>query len=246
LLSIPIGSELLRWRTKAHGWALARIEILEDTIGHAIVGSDEPDRKATRDRILDAGLDLLSASGFAGVTIGVLANHVGMSKSGLFAHFKSKEDIDIALLERMVDVAHKHVVVPAMRAQEGLSRLTALVENWFGWSTKAGLVGGCPAAAGMFELDDVEGRVREKLLELEKQWNEMLKQFIAESIATGDLRQDLDIDQFIWELMGFYLNHHASRRFMRNRDANMRARKAFQGLIDRSRAMGSKRTAKAR
>jgi AcrR family transcriptional regulator len=202
--------------------------------------------KATRDRILDAGLDLLSASGFAGVTIGVLANHVGMSKSGLFAHFKSKEDIDIALLERMVEVAHKHVVVPAMRAQEGLSRLTALVENWFGWSTKAGLVGGCPAAAGMFELDDVEGPVREKLLELEKQWNEMLKQFIAESIATGDLRQDLDIDQFIWELMGFYLNHHASRRFMRNRDANMRARKAFQGLIDRSRAMGSKRTAEAR
>ena len=201
---------------------------------------------ATRDRILDAGLDLLSASGFAGVTIGVLANHVGMSKSGLFAHFKSKEDIDIALLEWMADVANKHVVVPAMRAQEGLSRLTALVENWFGWSTKAGLVGGCPAAAGMFELDDVEGPVRDKLLELEKQWDEILKQFIVESIAAGDLRQDLDIDQFIWELMGFYLNHHASRRFMRNRDANMRARKAFQGLIDRSRAMGSKRTAKAR
>src|SRR6202030_1346405 len=188
---------------------------------------------------------LLSASGFAGVTIGVLANHVGMSKSGLFAHFKSKEDIDIALLERLADVAHKHVVVPAMRAQEGLSRLTALVETWFGWSTKAGLVGGCPAAAGMFELDDVEGPVRDKLLELEKQWDEILKQFIVESIAAGDLRPDLDIDQFIWELMGFYLNHHASRRFMRNRDANMRARKAFQGLIDRSRAMGSKRTAKA-
>ena len=202
--------------------------------------------RVTRDRILDAGLDLLSASGFAGVTIGVLANHVGMSKSGLFAHFKSKEDIDIALLEWMADVANKHVVVPAMRAQEGLSRLTALVENWFGWSTKAGLVGGCPAAAGMFELDDVEGPVRDKLLELEKQWDEILKQFIVESIAAGDLRQDLDIDQFIWELMGFYLNHHASRRFMRNRDANMRARKAFQGLIDRSRSMGSKRTAKAR
>jgi AcrR family transcriptional regulator len=199
--------------------------------------------QATRDRILAVGLNLLSTSGFAGVTIGILAGQVGMSKSGLFAHFKSKEDIDIALLEQMVEIAHKNVVVPAMRAQQGLSRLTALVDNWFGWSTKAGLLGGCPAAAGMFELDDVEGP---KLLELEKQWNEILKQFIAESIATGDLRQDLDIDQFIWELMGFYLNHHASRRFMRNRDANMRARKAFQGLIDRSRAMGSKRTAKAR
>jgi AcrR family transcriptional regulator len=202
--------------------------------------------KATRDRILDAGLNLLSTSGFAGVTIGILASQVGMSKSGLFAHFKSKEEIDIALLEQMVEVANKSVVVPAMRAQQGLPRLTALVENWFGWSTKAGLVGGCPAAAGMFELDDAEGPVREKLLELEKQWDEILKQFIAESIATGELRKDLDIDQFIWELMGFYLNHHASRRFMRNRDANMRARKAFQGLIDRSRSMGSKRTGKAR
>jgi AcrR family transcriptional regulator len=161
-----------------------------------------------------------------------------MSKSGLFAHFKSKEDIDIALLEHMVALGHKNVVLPAMRAQPGLPRLTALVENWFGWSTKAGLVGGCPAAAGMFELDDVEGPVREKLLELEKQWNELLKQFIAQSIATGDLCKDLDMDQFIWELIGFYLNHHASRRFMRDRDANPRATKAFQGLISRSRPPG--------
>ena len=202
--------------------------------------------RATRDRILDTGLNLLSTSGFAGVTIGILASQVGMSKSGLFAHFKSKEEIDIALLEQMAEVAYKSVVVPAMRSPQGLPRLMALIENWFGWSTKAGLVGGCPAAAGMFELDDVEGPVREKLLELEKQWNEILQQFIAESIATGDLRKDLDIDQFIWELMGFYLNHHASRRFMRTRDANMRAKKAFQGLIDRSRSMGAKRTAKAR
>jgi AcrR family transcriptional regulator len=202
--------------------------------------------RATRDRILDAGLNLLSTSGFAGVTIGILASQVGMSKSGLFAHFKSKEEIDIALLEQMAEVAYKSVVVPAMRAPQGLPRLMALIENWFGWSTKAGLVGGCPAAAGMFELDDVEGPVREKLLELEKQWNETLKQFIAESIAAGDLHKDLDTDQFIWELIGFYLNHHASRRFMRTRDANKRARDAFRGLIDRSRAVGSKRTAKAR
>ena len=202
--------------------------------------------RATRDRILDSGLNLLSTSGFAGVTIGLLASQVGMSKSGLFAHFKSKEEIDIALLEQMVEVAHKNVVVPAMRAQQGLPRLTALVENWFGWSTKAGLLGGCPATAGMFELDDVEGPVREKLLELEKQWNETLKQLVGESILTGELRKDLDIDQFIWELTGFYLNHHASRRFMRSRDANIRAKRAFQGLFDRSRPIRSKRTPKAR
>ncbi len=202
--------------------------------------------RATQDRILEAGLNLLSTSGFAGVTIGRLASQIGMSKSGLFAHFKSKEDIDIALLNQMAEVAHKNIIVPAMRARQGLPRLIALVENWLGWSTKAGLLGGCPAAAGMFELDDVEGPVRQKLLELEKQWNETLRQFIVESVATGDLRKDLDIEQFTWELMGFYLNHHASRRFTRSRDANMRAKKAFQGLIERSRPIGSQRTAKTR
>jgi AcrR family transcriptional regulator len=197
--------------------------------------------RATRDRILDAGLDLLSTSGFAGVTVGVLANQVGMSKSGLFAHFKSKEELDIALLERMLELASKNIVVPAMRARQGLPRLTMFVENWLGWSTRAGLPGGCPAAAGMFELDDVEGPVREKLLEVEKHWHEVLRQFVVESIAIGDLRKDLDIDQFIWELTGFYLNHHASRRFMRNRDANVRAEKAFHGLIGRSKSVGPKR-----
>jgi len=202
--------------------------------------------RATRDRILDTGLDLLSASGFAGVTIGLLANQVGMSKSGLFAHFKSKEEIDIALLERMAEVAHKRVVVPAMRAQEGLPRLTALVENWLGWSTKAGLVGGCPAAAGMFELDDAGGPVRDKLLDLEKRWDKILKLIIDESIAAGELRKDLDVEQFIWELMGIYLNHHASRRFMRSRDADMRAKKAFQGLVERSTPVRFKQAVKAR
>jgi AcrR family transcriptional regulator len=190
---------------------------------------------ATRERILEAGLCLLSNSGFSRLTIGALASEVGMSKSGLFAHFKSKEEIDIALLERMVEVASAHVA-PAMRAKPGLSRLKSVLENWFGWYTKAGLPGGCPAAAGMFELDDVGGPVREKLLKLEKQWHGVLKQLLAESIATGELRKDLDIDQFVWELMGYYLSHHASLKFMRDRNANKRAKKAIQDLIERSRA----------
>jgi hypothetical protein len=146
----------------------------------------------------------------------------------------------------MVEVAHKNVVVPGNACPAGIVTVDGARRELVWLVYKGWVLGGCPAAAGMFELDDVEGPVREKLLELEKQWNEILKQFIVESIAVGDLRKDLDIDQFVWELMGFYLNHHASRRFMRNRDANMRAKKAFQGLIDRSRSMGSKRAAKAR
>jgi len=130
----------------------------------------------------------------------------------------------------MFEVAQKNIVVPAMRAPQGLSRLTALVENWFGWSTKAGLIGGCPDAAGMFELDDVEGPVREKLLELEKQWNETLKQLLPSRLPLEIFVKISTSISLSGRLMGFYLSHHASRRFMRNRDANMRARNAFQGI----------------
>src|ERR1700740_2053070 len=81
----------------------------------------------------------------------------GMSKSGLFAHFGSKEEVQIGLLEHTARIAAEHVVAPAMRASEGLPRLKALIRNWLGWTTRAGLAGGCPVAAGMFELDDNDG-----------------------------------------------------------------------------------------
>ena len=97
----------------------------------------------------------------------VLADQVGMSKSGLFAHFRSKEDVQIDLLSHMAEFATAHVVEPSMKAGEGLPRLRALVRNWFGWAQRAGLPGGCPVAAGLFEFDDVEGRVRNKILEME-------------------------------------------------------------------------------
>ena len=98
----------------------------------------------TRERILQHGLALLSQAGLAGVTLGVLADRVGMSKSGLFAHFRSIEEVQISLLRHTAEIAERHVVAPAMRAPQGLRRLEALVRNWLGWSGKAGLGGGCP------------------------------------------------------------------------------------------------------
>src|SRR5580700_4888350 len=114
---------------------------------------------STHEKILRQGLALMSQSGLSGVTLGVLADQVGMSKSGLFAHFRSKEDVQIALLQYMADFAQAHVVAPAMKSPEGLQRLKALVANWFGWTRRAGLPGGCPVAAGLFEFDDARGPV---------------------------------------------------------------------------------------
>jgi AcrR family transcriptional regulator len=189
---------------------------------------------STRDRILHQGLALMSQSGLGGVTLGVLAEQVGMSKSGLFAHFRSKEDVQIELLSHMAEFAAAHVIEPSMKAGEGLPRLRALVRSWFGWAQRAGLPGGCPVAAGLFEFDDVEGRVRNKILEMEGQWRRLLTDLVQRAVDLGHLRRDLDIDQFVWELCGIYLGHHAAHRFLRAADADSRAQVAFKALVDRA------------
>jgi AcrR family transcriptional regulator len=189
---------------------------------------------STRERILHKGLALMSQSGLSGVTLGVLADQVGMSKSGLFAHFRSKEDVQIELLTHMAEFAAVHVIEPSMAASEGLPRLRALVRNWFGWAQRAGLPGGCPVAAGLFEFDDVEGRVRNKILEMEGTWRRLLTELVQRAVDLGHLRRDLDVDQFVWELSGIYLGHHAAHRFLRAADADARALTAFQALVDRA------------
>jgi AcrR family transcriptional regulator len=189
---------------------------------------------STRHRILHQGLALMSQSGLAGVTLGVLADQVGMSKSGLFAHFRSKEDVQIELLSHMAEFATAHVVEPSMTASEGLPRLRALVRNWFGWAQRAGLPGGCPVAAGLFEFDDIEGRVRNKILEMEAQWRRLLTELVVRAVELQHFRRDLDVDQFVWELCGIYLGHHAAHRFLRAADADARAQTAFQALLDRA------------
>lgn len=188
----------------------------------------------TRDRILNQGLALMSQAGLSGVTLGLLADQVGMSKSGLFAHFHSKEEVQIGLLRHMAQFAAERVVQPAMRAEPGLPRLKALVKNWFGWAQRAGLPGGCPVAAGLFEFDDIDGAVRNQILAMESEWRGLLKQLVQEAIDRGHLAARLDVDQFVWELCGIYLSHHAAHRFLRAKDADTRANTAFQALLERA------------
>jgi AcrR family transcriptional regulator len=194
---------------------------------------------SSRERILRQGLLMVSRSGLSGVTLGVLAESAGMSKSGLFAHFGSKDEVQISLLRYTAQVADEHVIRPAMSAAEGLPRLEALIQNWLGWTAKAGLGGGCPVAAGMFELDDVDGPARDEVLMMERRWRTLLAELVRQAIEHGHLRRDLDVDQFVWELCGLYLSHHASSRFVRDPRADDRARIAVHGLISRARAAGA-------
>lgn len=191
--------------------------------------------KARHGRILDEGIAIASQDGLQGVTLGVLATRVGMSKSGLFAHFRSKEDVQIELLEHARVVGAPYVVQPALAAEEGLPRLKALFENWLGWSARAGLPGGCPLAAAMFEMDDLDGPVRERAVEMEREWQEFLRGLVAQAIALGHLRAGVDSEQFVWEMCGIYLAHHVTFRFQRDSEtANRRAHIAFEALVARA------------
>jgi AcrR family transcriptional regulator len=194
---------------------------------------------STKARLLWVGLDALSVEGLGGLTLGRLADAADISKSGLFAHFRSKEQLQIDLLDEMARIANRCVVAPAMTEPEGLPRLTALVEAWLGWSTRAGLRGGCPIAAALFELDDLDGDVRAHVVRLEARWRGLLEALTRETVALGQFRSDLDIDQFVWELCGVYLSHHASRRFLRDPAADARAWRALGGLIDRAKPQGA-------
>lgn len=189
--------------------------------------------QARRARILDAGLSLVSREGLAGLTLGVLAERVGMSKSGLFAYFRSKENVQIALLSHLGQFGERYVTGPAMGTPEGLPRLRALFGAWLGWSERAELPGGCPFAAAIFELDDLEGPVREHVVEIQRRWNALLGGIIARAVELGHLREDADVEQVRWEINGIYLGHHASQRLMRDPQADARAYVAFEALIDR-------------
>jgi AcrR family transcriptional regulator len=189
---------------------------------------------ATRERLLQQGVALMSEEGLAGVTLGRMAERAGMSKSGVFAHFRSKDEVQIELLEHSARLAAPVVVEPALREPDGLPRLEALVRNWLGWARRAGLPGGCPVAAAMFELDDVEGPVRDRVVALEAGWRRLLRDLTGRAVALGHLRADLDADQFVWELCGIYLIHHADQRFLRHPDADARAAAAFRALVARS------------
>lgn len=190
----------------------------------------------TRDRILDSGLRLVSVNGLAGVTLGVLADEIGMSKSGLFAHFRSKEELQLRLLERVGELFNVQVVEPSMSIRPGIDRLTAFMKNWLGWAARAGLPGGCPAAAAMFELDDQIGELRTATIEAQARFRAVLLAYVQEAIDLGALKPDTDAAQLVWEMAAIYLAHHVSARFERDPAADQRAWTAFTALLDRYRA----------
>lgn len=185
----------------------------------------------TRQAILDEALALSSQVGIAGLSIGALADKAGMSKSGLFAHFGSKEELQIAVVregqQRFIDT----VVRPALKAPRGVARLRALFAHWLDWTTRARLPGGCPLNAAANEFDDQPGPVRDAVEAGLADGRRMLANAVQLAVETGELRTDTDPEQVVFEFTGIELVTMQNKRLFRDKDANRRAVDAFERLL---------------
>ncbi len=189
----------------------------------------------TKQAILERAAELASQRGLEGLTIGTLAGETGLSKSGLYAHFASKERLCVEVLEfvaqRFVDV----VVRPALAAPRGEPRLRALFHNVLQWPERCELPGGCLLIAAITELDDRPGAAREVLVRQQKDWLDTVATVARSAIAEGHFRKDVDPEQVAFELYSLEFAYHHTARLLADPKAKSRTKHAFEALIERCR-----------
>src|SRR3546814_6074298 len=165
----------------------------------------------------------------------MLAERLGMSKSGLFAHFGSKEELEKAVVDETAKRFMDAIWAPVMREPRGRPRIEALFRRWLDWTQhNADLPGGCLFVALAAEIDDKVGPVRDQLADLQRQWQAMLARSAQIAIQEGHFRADLDPKQFAFEMQAIVLGLNFSRRLLQDPAAIRRAEDAFTGLLQRS------------
>ncbi|URI09656.1 TetR/AcrR family transcriptional regulator [Aquincola tertiaricarbonis] len=184
----------------------------------------------TRAAILDAALSLASSAGLEGLSIGVLAELMQMSKSGVFAHFGSREELQISVIREYHARFEEEVFYPAIREPRGLPRLRALFERWVR-RVSVELDSGCIYISGAVEFDDRPGPVRDALADMVRSWQSALDRAIRLAITEGHLRADTDALQMVFEVHGLILSLHHDARFLRIPGAIDRARNAFERIV---------------
>ena len=185
----------------------------------------------TKLMILEAGLNMASQFGLEDVSIGALAKATHMSKSGLFAHFKSKENLQGDILRHAGLLFSENVVEPALKTEPGIPRIHALVDNWIRWTSK--LKGGCIFVQASNDFNNRPGKVRDYLLLQQESWLDCLWRIAQSAVRVGHFREDIDCDQFAFELYSFLLGFQLYHKLLKNEDIQQRQQTALKTLIER-------------
>ena len=187
--------------------------------------------EATRERILDRAFLIAGRDGLQGLTIGALAEELDLSKSGLFSHFGSKEELQVAVLDVASSRFTERVLLPAFKAPRGLPRLERIFEQWIEWMTDTRMPGGCIFQQANAELDDRQGRPHDVLLESQKNLVEALTKTVQLAITEGHLAKSTDARQVAYEFEGIMMVMNLYLRMLKDRRAVDRARQAFKRLV---------------
>ena len=185
----------------------------------------------TRAAILDAALQLASREGLEGLTIGVLAEQMAMSKSGVFAHFGSREDLQIEVVKLYHQQFEQEVFYPSLLEPRGLPRLEGLFARWVA-RVSMEIASGCIYISGAVEYDDRPGIMRDQLVEMVRTWQAALQRAVKQAIEEGHLRADTDPQQMVFEMYGLVLALHHDARFIKRPGSVERAQRGFAHLID--------------
>jgi AcrR family transcriptional regulator len=188
--------------------------------------------EATRHAILARALELAKLVGLSG-----LAEDTGLSKSGLFAHFGSKEALCVAVVEEAARQFVASVIAPALQKPRGEPRVRALFDRFIDWGQQPG---GCFFVAAIAELDDQPGPPRDRLIQSCKDWLDALATAARITVAEGHFRADLDPEQFAFDVYGVMLGFHTYLKFLRAPDALARARASLERLLAGARHPGAR------
>lgn len=189
----------------------------------------------TRDRILAVAVKTACLEGFGGLNLQPLADRARLTKSGLYAHFRSKSALQLATLEAAAALFQQQVVAPAKSAPAGLPRLVGVFERWLEWPGGAGLAGQCPFFRSVVQLAASEDPLRDRLTLLFRDFGQVIEQLVASAIRRGQLAPGTQPAQVAHELLALRYAHHWGREFMRDPDTDRRTRVAFAALLARGR-----------
>lgn len=194
-----------------------------------------PDRPAkgarTRESILRVAVDLASVEGLEGLTIGRLADELAMSKSGLFAHFGSKEELQLATVDAARTIFTDRVIRPALAAPQGIQRLWQLCENWLQYVEGKVFKGGCFFAAASFEFDSRKGPVRDAIAVAMREWLGVLARAVEGAKKVGHLKASVNAEQFAFEIYSLAIGAHWGFQLLEDKKALTQVRSTIRDRI---------------